>query len=348
MDGVGQRLGVIVHGRIERDRRGHRVAAQQLHQIVTVEGILHGDAEGVGLAEGRLLVEHDEVVVRRGERVDLVGAGIAQGGIARRVVHGHVNDAVLKGLQSSFGVGVLLQIDGLKGELVRVGIVGIGQEGNALLVIHIRARADGRYMGLHLESAGLDDGDVQELDKLAVADAEGHGHAVIRVGSALEAGKAPAVAVVVDGVADGIDQVLPFHGGSVGEVVGVVAVQGEGPDRGVVVRGPRADDVGDRVEVLIHLDHMLIDQVADQLVGVVGGDEGVEGVVRVGVQREHVVHGLGSREVLAAAGFGDLVLVRSAAVRAGRQRENHHDSQEQGKKTSHGVSSRSGIMMQAA
>ena len=270
------------------------------------------------------------MVVRRREGVDLIGTGIAQGGIARRVVHGHVDDPVLKSVQGSFGVGVLLQIDSLQRELVRIGIVGIGKQGDALLVIHIRAGADGRHMGLHLEGAGLDDGDVQELDKLAVADAEGHGHAVVRIGSALEAGKAPAVAVVVDGVADGIDQVLPFHGSSVGEVVGVVAVQREGPDRGVVIRRPGADDVRDRVEVLIHLDHMLIDQVADQLVGVVRGDEGVEGIVRVGVQREHVVHGLGSRQVLAAGRFGDLVLVRSAAVRAGRERKQHDDGQEQG------------------
>ena len=131
-------------------------------------------------------------------------------------------------------------------------------------------------MGLHFEGAGLDHRDVQELDKLAVADAEGHGHAVVRVGRALEAGKTPAIAVVVNGVADGVDQVLPFHRGPVGEVVRVVPVQRERPDRRVVVRRPSADDVRDDVEVLIHFYHVFINQVADQLVGVVCRNEGVE------------------------------------------------------------------------
>ena len=63
-----------------------------------------------------------------------------------------------------------------------------------------------------------------------------------------------------------------------------LGVQGQGPDRAVVVGRPRTDDVGNGVEVLIHLDHVLIDQTADQLVGVVGCDEGIQRIVRVRVQ----------------------------------------------------------------
>ena len=128
----------------------------------------------------------------------------------------------------------------------------------------------------------------------------------------------------------------------------VVPVQCECPDRGVVVRRPGTDDIRDRPKVLIHLYHVLIDQIADQLIGVVGGDKWIERVVRVGVQREHVIHRFGSGEVFASGGFRDLVFVCAASVAAGGKRHDHYKSKEQGKNTSHHIASRSGMTMHAA
>ena len=130
-------------------------------------------------------------------------------------------------------------------------------------------------MRLDLEGAGLDDGDVQKLDELAVPDAQGDRHAVVVVGRALEAGKAAAEAVIVDGIADGIDQVLPLHGGAVREGVFMLGIQVELPDRRIVVAGPGTDDTGDGLEIVIHLHHILIDQIADQLIGMVSRDKRV-------------------------------------------------------------------------
>ena len=128
----------------------------------------------------------------------------------------------------------------------------------------------------------------------------------------------------------------------------VVPVQRECPDRGVIVRRPGTDDIRDRPEVLIDLYHMLIDQIADQLIGVVGGNKGIERVVRVGVQREHVVHRFGPGKVFASGGLGDLVFIRAASVAAGGKRQNHHKNKEKAENTSHLTASRSGMTMQAA
>ena len=128
----------------------------------------------------------------------------------------------------------------------------------------------------------------------------------------------------------------------------VVPVQCECPDRGVVVRRPGTDDIRDRPKVLIHLYHVLIDQIADQLIGVVGGDKWIERVIRVGVQGEHIIHGFCPGEVFASGGFGDLVFVCAASVAAGGKRHDNYKSKEQGKNTSHHIASRSGMTMQAA
>ena len=303
---------------------------EQLHQVGPVEGVLHGDAEVAVAPQHALLVEGHVVHVGGGVGVELVGAGVAQVRVAGGVVDDHVDVAVLKGADDGIGAVVLLEIDGVHRQILIAGVILIGDQGVALFIITIRAAADGGVARrAHVAvGAGLDDGQVQKLNELPVADTQGDVDHALPGGGALVAGEAAVVAVGVDGPAHGVAHVPGHDLGAVGEIV--PRLDGQLPVFARVVALPLADDaaVPDDLKVVVQLDHILVDQGADQLIGVVGGHEGVLAVLAVAVDGEHVVQGGGALHVLAAAGFGDLLLA-AAAPAAGRAAQRQGQRQQQ-------------------
>ena len=94
------------------------------------------------------------------------------------------------------------------------------------------------------------------------------------VARALIAGKAPAEAVLGgDGALERVADVVAGDGAAV--VEDVAGVDGEDPVGGGVVGSALVEHVGDDVEVVVQLDHVLVDEVAHELVGVVGREDGV-------------------------------------------------------------------------
>ena len=83
----------------------------------------------------------------------------------------------------------------------------------------------------------------------------------------------------------------------------VAGLDVEDPVGGVLVRDALVEHVRHHVEAVVQLHHVLIHQIADELVGVVGGEDGVEAVVLVIVEGEDVVGLHGAGDVLALGGF---------------------------------------------
>ena len=287
---AGQARGIVLAAGHHGDGRGDAVAVQQLHQIGPVEGVLHGHAEITVAAQHALLVEGHVVHVGGGVGVDLVGAGVAQAGIAGGVVHDHVNVGVLVGGDGAGRVGVLLDVDHIHRQLIPPGVILVGVELRVLLVVAVGSAADGAHAVLGVPGAALDDRHVQELDKLGIADAQGHLEFILAGGrGALIAGETAPEAVSVDAHAQGIAEVRGGDRLAGGEGVGRLRVQREGPEGALLVAFPAGDHIGDDLEVVVHLHHVLIDQIADELVGPVGGDHGVKAVTGIGVEGKDLV-----------------------------------------------------------
>ena len=293
-------------------------------QIFPVEGILQRRADVVVAAGVALLVEGDIVHVRRGEGADLVGAGVAQVGIAAGVVDDDVDVRVLKGGDDILGREILLEVDHVHGQVVVAVVAVEGQQLGSLFIIHIGAAAHG--MGVAV-GADLDHRDVQQLDELFVRDAQGDDELGVGIGHALHAGKAAGIAVGVDAVFHAHAQVVALNGRAVVEDVGRVI--GQGPGLAVLAAHPLGDEPRalDHLEVVVQFHQVLIDQRADQLVRVVGGHRGVEGEVAVGVEREHMVGRVALFDVPAAGGIEGIALVLAARA-AARGKKQHRGAQQ--------------------
>ena len=281
-------------------------------EIFAVKGVLQRGAHVVVAAAVARLVEGDVVHVRRGEGADLVGAGIAEVGVAARVVDDHVDIRVLKGGDDLLGRRVFLEIDHVHRQVVIAVIAVEGQQLRALLVVHVRAAAHRVDVAVR---ADLDDRNVEQLDKLLVRDAERDDQLAVGIGYALYARKAAGEAVGVDAVLDRHAHVVARDRRAV--VEDVRRIIGQRPGLAVLRDGPLADQPRalDDLKVVVDLDQVLVHQRADQLVGVVRGDGGVEAEVAVGVEREHMVRRVALFDIPASRGQGDAPrLVRPAAA----------------------------------
>ena len=204
----------------------------------------------------------------------------------------------------------------------------VGHQGEHLFIIHIGTRADRRHARLHLKGAEFDHRNIQQLDKLAVSDAKRYAHAVIVVGCALEAGKAAAVAVVVNSIADGVDKVFTGNRSSVRKAMLVLGIEIQRPDGCVVVAGPGPDDIGNHLKIVVNFHHMLIDQAADQLIRVVCRDKRVFRIIGIGIQREYIIRRDATDQVTAAGRLRNLA-VQAASVPAATAGKAEQDSKGQ-------------------
>ena len=58
-------------------------------------------------------------------------------------------------------------------------------------------------------------------------------------------------------------------------------IQRKTPYRGIVIAGPGSDYIRDHMEVFIHFNHVLINQAAQQLIGMVCRHKGVFAVIGI-------------------------------------------------------------------
>ena len=232
----------------------------------------------------------------------LVGAGIAQVGVAGGVVLYHVDQGAFKGVDDAVRRLILLDIDHIQGQAVVAVIAGKGQKLGAVFIICIGAAAQ---RVLVAEGAPLHHGDIQQLDKLPVCLGQGHIQLILRVGHAGDAVEAPAVPVCPNGILQGKTQVVA---GDVGPVMEHMAgVDVKDPALAVLRAGPAGDQLGNDLKIVVQLHHILIDQAADQLVGVVGGNHGIQTVFAVAVEGKNIVRRGGLLHILAPGGLGDRI-----------------------------------------
>ena len=295
-------------------------------EIFPVEGVLQRRAHVVVAAAVARLVEGDVVHVRRGEGADLVGAGIAEVGIAARVVDDHIYIRVLKGGDDILGRGILLEIDHVHRQVFIAVIAVEGQQLRALLVVHVRAAAHRVDVAVR---ADLDDRDVEQLDELLVRDAERDDQLAVGIGYALDAREAAGVAVGVDAVFDRHAHIVAGDGRAV--VEDVRRIIGQRPGLAVLRDGPFPDQprAFDDLKVVVDLHEVLVHQRADQLVGVVRGDGGVEAEVAVGVERKHVVRRIALFDIPAARGGGDAARLACPAAAGDHEHQRQDDKQDQ-------------------
>ena len=193
--------------------------------------------------------------------MDLAGAGIAEVRVARWVVRDNVDDAVVKGGDAAGRVRVLHEKHRVYREVLIIRVIGRSDKIGLVLAVHIGPTADGLGVAV---GAVFDDGDIQQLYKLRVANAERDIEAGIVISGALIAREAAAETVGVYRGVERIAQVAPGDGRTVAEIVSLGDL--EGPVGGLLVADPARQQVRDDLEVIIQLYHVLIHEVAHELV----------------------------------------------------------------------------------
>ena len=259
---VGILLRIVRAGGVHRHGRGGRVSVHQLlGKIRTVKGVVHRLTEAVEAADIGFLVEHHIVIVRGGIVVDLAGAGIAEVRVARWVVRDDIDDAVVKGGDAAGRVRVLHEKHRVYREVLIIRVIWRCDKIGLVLAVHIGPTADGLGVAV---GAVFDDGDIQQLYKLRVANAERDIEAGIVIAGALIAREAAAETVGVYRGVERIAQVAPGDGRTVAEIVPLGDL--EGPVGGLLVADPARQQVRDDLKAVVELDHVLIHKAAHELV----------------------------------------------------------------------------------
>ena len=236
--------------------------------------------------------------------MDFIGAGISEVGIAGGVIDNHVNIGIFKGIDHFFRLCVFLQIYRFhrKGFIGSVSFVG-GQGhqglcrfgynisffvqlfGGLLEHIVIRPAAQREFI---IVGSVFNHRDVQQFDKLRVANAKGNIQFVVSILCRSLIGGEPAEETVrADGTVNGIADIFRRNGGSVMESTGIVDRQN--PCRSVFIIFPFRGNAWDNIKVIIHFHNIFINQRADELVEVVCGNERIKAVFSVDIQRKNAV-----------------------------------------------------------
>ena len=167
---------------------------QLLGKIVAVKGIIHGHAYGVVTAQRTLMVKLYIMEIRGWVTAYLAGAGIAQVGVAGRIVGHNVYDAVIKGADDALRRGIFLQVHRIYRQILIVLIALVGNQSGIVGIVCIGAAACWAWL-IHL--AVFYNRYIQQFYKLGVPYAQSDIEILIVVSCALEAGKAAPVAVGV-------------------------------------------------------------------------------------------------------------------------------------------------------